>query len=493
MVQVPKEYHFKIVFPTSNPSEERYKRKLVRFVDAIFPRKGNNPGRSPLAYDNHHVVNERGQTTVLVSLKLHSTVIPPDPASEADLASAFKCASKKFCKQIFHPNSRPYINTLTTRSILGLSPVANRGVFNNYWNRAALCECLRNIDLLDCIDEEYRKNNSYLPEWARIVIFAVAAGINSTIDMIYDAVQKGVDATLAAAAHVRDPKLVAKAQDILKTMMQARESVDEEIDLSVFHEDFIKCIRDVVNAIKLAVDTHASSSDQTGKHPDEILWTALYQTTEVAAAVATANDKTFKAFIKHQEAEATLTVASAAAAVGGIYAGVGLVTTQTMAPLATWGLSGVAGIFTTGSLPVVTSTALAVTSWPVLLTAAAIAGGLKYGAGWHGEKRDALHKKVDVYQTFVQAWKVVHDTQLLLTWINCTDRLRPVFMDSTSQKRWAQFIKRVKKASGRKISAVDFKPAAVKSYLDDQREMLEQWLEERTAREDESGNVTEDE
>jgi hypothetical protein len=114
--------------------------------------------------------------------------------------------------------------------------------------------------------------------------------------------------------------------------------------------------------------------------------------------VATANDETFKAFIKHQEAEAILTVASAAAAAGGIYAGVGLVTTQTVAPLATWGLSGVAGIFTTGSLPVVTSTALAA-SWPVLLTAAAVAGGFKYGAGWHGEKRDTLHKKLDVYQT----------------------------------------------------------------------------------------------
>jgi hypothetical protein len=51
------------------------------------------------------------------------------------------------------------------------------------------------------------------------VIFALAAGINSTIDMVYNVAQQGADATLAAAALVRDPKLVAKAQDILKTMM----------------------------------------------------------------------------------------------------------------------------------------------------------------------------------------------------------------------------------------------------------------------------------
>jgi hypothetical protein len=73
--------------------------------------------------------------------------------------------------------------------------------------------------------------------------------------------------------------------------------------------------------------------------------------------------------------------------------------------------------------------------------------------------------------------------------------LHPIFnfKDSKSKKRWAQFIRRVRKASGRKTSAVDFDPAAVKSYLDEQREMLEQWIQERTVREDESGNVTEDE
>jgi hypothetical protein len=227
--------------------------------------------------------------------------------------------------------------------------------------------------------------------------------------------------------------------------------------------------------------------------------------------VATANDETFKEFNKHQEAAEALMVASGTAAAVGLYASMGLVTTQTVAPLATWGLAGVAGIFTTGSLPVVTSTALAVTSWPVLLTAAAVVGGLRYRARLHSGKRDTLHKKMNVHQTcrsycfsaglefsntirvVVRAWKVVHDSQLLLTWINCSDGLHPIFADSQSQTRWAQFITRVREASGGETSAIDFDPAAVKSYLDEQRGLLELWLQEHTVREDESGNVTEDE
>lgn len=57
---------------------------------------------------------------------------------------------------------------------------------------------------------------------ARNLVFAVAAGITSTIDMVFDAAQRRVDkvfAKAAKAAKVIDPKRVAKAQYILKTMM----------------------------------------------------------------------------------------------------------------------------------------------------------------------------------------------------------------------------------------------------------------------------------
>lgn len=54
---------------------------------------------------------------------------------------------------------------------------------------------------------------------ARNLVFAVAAGITSTIDMVFDAAQRGVDKVFAKAAKVIDPKRVAKAQYILKTMM----------------------------------------------------------------------------------------------------------------------------------------------------------------------------------------------------------------------------------------------------------------------------------
>jgi len=115
--------------------------------------------------------------------------------------------------------------------------------------------------------------------------------------------------------------------------------------------------------------------------------------------VATANDETFKEFIKHREAAAALTMASAAAAAAGLCASMGFVTTPTVVPLATWGLAEVACILTTASLPVVTSTALVVKSWPILLATAAITRKLTYRALWHSGQRDSLHKKVDVYQT----------------------------------------------------------------------------------------------
>lgn len=78
------------------------------------------------------------------------------------------------------------------------------------------------------------------------------------------------------------------------------------------------------------------------------------------------------------------------------------------------------------------------------------------------------------------AWKVIHDTQILLTWINCTDGSQPRFVDSQSQTRWAQFITRVRQASGENTLVTDFDPAAVNVYLDAQRGMLEQWLQELT-------------
>jgi len=100
-----------------------------------------------------------------VSLKLSEAKTKTNSTPPLDLAVEFILGSEEFCKQIFDPNSRPYINMLTTRSILGLSPKQDYVIFNNQWNRAAFHEGLKNTDLLHCIDEEYRKNNSYLPNW----------------------------------------------------------------------------------------------------------------------------------------------------------------------------------------------------------------------------------------------------------------------------------------------------------------------------------------
>jgi hypothetical protein len=101
-----------------------------------------------------------------VSLTLSETAkTKPDRASPLDLAVQFILSSEEFCKQIFDPNSRPHINTLTTRSILGLSSTNDSEIFNNNWNRAALREGLKNPDLLHYIDEEYRADNSSLPNW----------------------------------------------------------------------------------------------------------------------------------------------------------------------------------------------------------------------------------------------------------------------------------------------------------------------------------------
>ena len=77
----------------------------------------------------------------------------------------------------------------------------------------------------------------------------------------------------------------------------------------------------------------------------------------------------------------------------------------------------------------------------------------------------------------MQAWRMAHDTQMLLAWVKCPDGLDPEFVDAQTRQRWAEFITKVKEASGAKPSKADFDPEAVRNYLDEQREKLEKWVE----------------
>jgi len=70
----------------------------------------------------------------------------------------------------------------------------------------------------------------------------------------------------------------------------------------------------------------------------------------------------------------------------------------------------------------------------------------------------------------------VHDTRLLLGWVNCTDGNTPDFRDPREQQGWNEFKSRVVEASGGRATAQELDHDAVRTYLGNQRESLRECL-----------------
>ncbi|KAF8535209.1 hypothetical protein BDD12DRAFT_983422 [Trichophaea hybrida] len=459
MVRISKQYHLKIVSPVGNVSSSRYERKISTFLDDIFSSSDDDAELPPLEYDAHLAIEEAGCPAVLISFK------------SPDTSTSFSYAAEKFCKLIFDPASRRYIDALTTRSIIGLSPASESEDFRKHWDKAAIHEVLRNgTDLLNAIEAEYK--DPYLPAWVQTLCFAIVAGISFAMD-------KGLQAVEAVGNAVFGPKGVAIAVKILRKMMSMlgqTSTEEEQSEFSTYYADFKTRIGNVVGALKLATDPHLAIAPQDKHCVDEILWTALYEATQAAAKVVTAKQDIFQAFVKHRQAAAALAVSSGAVAAIGLWSTVSVATTQSIAPVLTWGTAEVAGLLT-GTLPVVTTTTIGVASLPFALAVMAC-GGLGYKAYTQIWKGDKLRKELDFYDTLVHAWKMAHDTQVLLAWVKCSDGLDAEFVDEKTQQRWVEFITKVKEASGKKASSVDFDPEAVRDYLNQQREGLEKWVDD---------------
>ena len=70
----------------------------------------------------------------------------------------------------------------------------------------------------------------------------------------------------------------------------------------------------------------------------------------------------------------------------------------------------------------------------------------------------------------------MHDTRLLLGWVNCTDGNPPDFRDPREQQGWNEFKSRVVEASGGRATAQELDHDAVRTYLGNQRESLRKCL-----------------